>query len=144
MKNFKIYIINGLLSSLIGMIIELVWAVINNAEIINIGNLLESMLKGTLIGTITLFVSLNVLLLFRNKPIISFIGSFIAIALLTTAVAIMDFIETSSMYLKDRWIFVFIISEILGLSLTAIWHRQIMRYNEILKKKKSLIPDSDL
>lgn len=141
MNKLRIYLLNAFLSSLIGLFVEVIWTIIQHQNSVSLPGVIESMVKAALIGTVVLFIFLHVLVRFRNKPAAGYISTFISVAVLTTIVAILDYLETPTF--NYRWIFVFITAEILGLILAAVWYKQLTRYNDRLEKKKASLSDDN-
>lgn len=141
MNKAALYLINAFLSSLIGGVIEIVYTVLQRRSSINLWELFGSMGKGVIIGTVALYIFLNLLVRFRKKPIIGFIASFLTIAGLMGLLFLYDMIIIPDMINYFRWTIAFVTAEILGFILTAGWYRWVRLYNGKLEKKKAAIVD---
>lgn len=142
MRKFGIYLINAFLSALIGAFIEILSIILEHKDSVNLGELFGSTGKGVLIGTIALYIFMNLIMRFRSKPAFGFIASFFTIAVLMALLFLYDVII---MPLDEidyfRWSMAFITAETLGLILTAFWYRWVNLYKDKLEKKKASIID---
>ncbi|ATW26622.1 hypothetical protein [Candidatus Formimonas warabiya] len=141
MNRLGIYLINGFFSAFIGLVIKIIETVVEHENTVSVPELFESMTKGALIGTISLFVLFHVFIRFKRKPIAGFISNFIVVAVLMAVVGIFDFITSSCAFNYYRWIVSFIMAEILSFLLASVWYRQMILYNDKLEKKKASIMD---
>lgn len=142
MNKTGLYLINAFITTLIGALIEILHTILEHKGIIDLSELFGSMAKGVVIGTICLFIFLNILIKLGRKPIIGFITVFTAVAFLMGALFVYDLIiMPADMVDYFRWIMAFTIAETLGLILTAGWYRWVTLYNDKLEKKKVSIND---
>jgi hypothetical protein len=141
MKKFRVYIINVFFSSFIGLVSKVIQTVLMDKTSVNISGLFESMVKGAIIGTISLFVFFHIFIKFRNKPIAGFISNFTIVALLMVMVSLYDSINTPGTFVNHIWVVSLITVEVLSFIVTAIWYRQLTLYNDKLEKKKTSIID---
>ncbi|HEX2954167.1 MAG TPA: hypothetical protein VHR47_09320 [Bacillota bacterium] len=136
MNKTRFYSLNALISGFIGAIVQI-------AVNIHAGQTLLgfSVLKGTgmgvLIGSASMFFFFEVFLRLKKHPFFAFLSVF-------TVIFVLSFIDDIwygsyhlIVYMRTSWPIVIVITEPLGLLLTAIWYRQLLIYNQKLESKKA-------
>ena len=130
MNKLKIYFMNGFYSALIGAAVEIIMAIVKNCDFVYIKDLLSSMLSGILIGTISVFFIINIILRFKIKLIVAILSN--------TMVMLAFFLLPFGREYNLSSYLIFIIIEALSIILTVIAHREMSLYNRMLKRKQLL------
>ncbi len=141
MSKFKIYIINALGSAMIGAVIEVIDLILREKAYISFNSLLESMLTGVFIGTVSLFCLLQIILKLTDKPIYGFLSNFLVVAVLVIIGAILDSFGTFQLFINSSWLMVLIVAEFLSFFLILLWYHQIKLYKIKLQSKKASLDD---
>jgi hypothetical protein len=140
MVRFKLYLLNGFYSSLIGAAVEVIASIITGNGAVELLKLFRSMGLGVLIGTASLFCIFQTLMVFRKRRAFGYILNFLIVGFIITGYAL----AFGGFKLKpaiDKWTIAFLIAESLSLILVRIVFSQVTTLNERLDRKKTEIKD---
>lgn len=127
---------NVLFSGFIGAIAQIAVNIYTGRTIIGFP-VLKSTGLGVLIGFVSMFFFFGVFLRLKKHPFFAFLSVFTVIFVLSFIDDIWYGSHHLIVYMRTIWPIVLVITESLGLLLTAIWYRQLLIYNQKLESKKA-------
>lgn len=138
MNRLKFYLINALVSGLIGAIVECAGVVYAKQAHVYFIYLLKSFADGVFVGTVAMLFFFHVFLRLKKHPFFAFLSVFVVVALLSVIGDIWFGLDHLIQFIQTKWPIVLIVSESLGLLLAFVWYRQILLYDRKLGEKKDL------
>jgi hypothetical protein len=145
MIRLKLYLTYGLLSSFIGVAIEIAMMVIYGTAP-SFYRTFDNMCIGFIIGTVSLSFLFHVFVRLKSRPIIGFLTNFIVTALMIFLFIMYLIVKNSftvvhSAHFIESWIIILVIVEVLSFALTFAFYRQIILYNKKLELRKASLRD---
>lgn len=139
-KGLGEFIVNLIISSVIGLIIGFVEVTITNYSPEYTEVLIRDGIIGLLIGTISRYLFL-VLYAKKENALLCFVIVFISIGVLSS-IPFVYFSLAGRPFTLILWVAVFLIAELLGMSLSYISYRRAISINNLLLAKKRKLGQS--
>ncbi len=151
MFKLKFYLLNALVSSLIGLAVWAVylftWGCFHSFQQLifevaqQIGhvvfNAFFSMAVGAIIGTLSMLFCSQFFLRLSHMPWMGFFTNFLAVAILNIVGSILTGVRSFQLFIDSTWSTALVVSEILSFFVTFSWYRSITAYKNKLEEKKA-------